>query len=117
MSWWTPSSRVPAACMPSSDSVSVLVVYALPDAQHCVAVHAPMGATVADAIALSGLSRQFPAITQRELCCAIFNRVVPPSQVLASGDRVEILRPLRIDPKEQRRQEAARAKAAKTRRR
>ncbi len=92
--------------------ITVDVLYALPDEQHRVTVNLAPGASVADAVARSGLLERFPAIGERPLHCAVFNRVVPLQEVLASGDRVEILRPLQVDPKEQRRQEAARARKA-----
>lgn len=90
------------------------VLYALPDEQHQVTVGLASGASVADAVAHSGLVERFPAIGEGPLHCAVFNRVVPLQEVLASGDRVEILRPLQVDPKEQRRREAARARKARS---
>ena len=39
----------------------------------------------------------------------IFGRRVPPATRLADGDRVEIYRPLALDPKEQRRRRARKA--------
>lgn len=97
--------------MEPSKSIGVNVVYALPDRQLIVKLTVPAGTTVEIAVELSGLKRRFQEITSQPLHCAIFGRVVEVSQVLQKGDRVEILRPLLIDPKENRRQTAARAKA------
>jgi uncharacterized protein len=72
----------------------------------------PPGATVADAVARSGLLQEFPEIAARPVACAIYGRIVEHSQLLQANDRVEILRPLQIDPKESRRQAAARSRAA-----
>jgi putative ubiquitin-RnfH superfamily antitoxin RatB of RatAB toxin-antitoxin module len=85
----------------------VSVVYALPDRQVLRELELPDTATVADAVARSGLLEQFPEIGSRPLACAIYGRVVANSQVLRAGDRVEILRPLQVDPKESRRRAAA----------
>ena len=41
----------------------------------------------------------------------VFGKAVQASHVLSSGERVEIYRPLLIDPKEVRKQRAAKAKA------
>jgi uncharacterized protein len=86
----------------------VWVVYALPDRQAVEELELPESATVAEAVARSGLLQRFPEIGARPLACAIFGRAVADSQVLRAGDRVEILRPLLVDPKESRRRAAAR---------
>jgi putative ubiquitin-RnfH superfamily antitoxin RatB of RatAB toxin-antitoxin module len=86
----------------------VWVVYALPDRQAVEELELPESATVAEAVARSGLLQRFPEIGARPLACAIFGRAVADSQVLRAGDRAEILRPLLVDPKESRRRAAAR---------
>jgi putative ubiquitin-RnfH superfamily antitoxin RatB of RatAB toxin-antitoxin module len=88
----------------------VWVVYALPDRQTLRELDLPESATVAEAVARSGLPEQFPEIGSGPLACAIFGRAVANSQVLRADDRVEILRPLQVDPKESRRRAAARGR-------
>jgi hypothetical protein len=88
----------------------VTVIYALPEEQHAVRLRLPTGSSVAEAVRRSGLLQRFPAIAACTLQCAIFNQVVGNATVLREGDRVEILRPLQVDPKEQRRREAARTR-------
>jgi putative ubiquitin-RnfH superfamily antitoxin RatB of RatAB toxin-antitoxin module len=90
--------------------VRICVVYALPDRQALREVELPDSATVADAVARSGLLEQFPEIGSRPLACAIYGRAVADSQMLRAGDRVEILRPLQVDPNESRRRAAARGR-------
>ncbi|AMN46805.1 hypothetical protein ACG33_06770 [Steroidobacter denitrificans] len=92
--------------------IPVQVVYALPGYQAIVALDVPEGATASEAVTLSGLLDRFPEIGAAPEACAVYGRLVPPSHVLAAQDRVEILRPLLIDPKENRRQVAARNQAA-----
>jgi uncharacterized protein len=92
------------------DLIPISIVYALPDRQTIVNIEVPLGTTVADAVSRSRLAERFEEISQSPLQCAIYSRVVPNAHVVAPGDRVEILRPLLIDPKESRRQAAARAK-------
>ena len=90
----------------------VEVVYALAEAQTVVQVSLHPGATVRDAVARSGLlqGRSAPA----ELRFGIFGRRVSPERRLVDGDRIEIYRPLRAEPRAARR---ARAKAARRPRR
>ena len=66
----------------------------------------PAGATVADAVAASGLGAAWPHVEIRRDRVGIFSRKVSWDTLLREGDRVEIYRPLRIDPKEARRRRA-----------
>lgn len=95
--------------MPEAE-LTISVVYALPERQQVVKLRVPGGTSVADAVRLSGLSSVFPEIATAPLHCAIYGRQVPATHVVADGDRVEILRPLLIDPKESRRRAAARGR-------
>ena len=60
------------------------------------------GATVADAV------RQASLETAGVAGYAVFGLAVEPAEPLRDGDRVELLRPLQIDPKEARRRRAQR---------
>jgi putative ubiquitin-RnfH superfamily antitoxin RatB of RatAB toxin-antitoxin module len=98
-------SRKPRLFMEPSERIEVSVVYALPERQFIARVKLDRGATVANALEASGLRRRFPEIAGVP-SCAIFGTATTLSHVLQPGDRVEILRPLLIDPKEARRQAA-----------
>jgi putative ubiquitin-RnfH superfamily antitoxin RatB of RatAB toxin-antitoxin module len=93
----------------------VWVVYALPEQQTVRELDVPESATVADAVARSGLLQQYPEIGQRPLACAIYGRAVADSYILRADDRVEVLRPLQVDPKESRRRAAARGRGSSRR--
>lgn len=80
------------------------VVYAVREAADAVTVDLPPGATVRDALAAAGTAARHPGISLDAL--GIFGRRVSAETRLADGDRVEIYRPLTIDPKERRRQRA-----------
>jgi putative ubiquitin-RnfH superfamily antitoxin RatB of RatAB toxin-antitoxin module len=80
--------------------MEVEVVYAWPGSQQVVKVRLEPGATVSDAVIASGLA------TQQQQKFGIFGKAVPPDTRVAQGDRVEIYRPLLIDPKEARRNRA-----------
>jgi putative ubiquitin-RnfH superfamily antitoxin RatB of RatAB toxin-antitoxin module len=97
----------------ASRAVQITVVYALPDRQSIVQLDVPEGTTVVQAVELSQLASRFPEIGASALNCAIFGQVVATSHSLHAGDRVEVLRPLLIDPKESRRQAAAQARRRK----
>jgi uncharacterized protein len=77
----------------------VEVVHARPDGAEIVEIRLPDGATVRDALAASGLKGNQ---------AGIFGTRVTLDTRLADGDRVEVYRPLRVDPKEARRARARR---------
>ena len=62
-------------------------------------VELPTGATVGDAVDAAGFDATWAAI-------GIFGEVVDRAHVLQDGDRVDLLRPLLLDPMEARRQQA-----------
>ncbi len=87
--------------------LEIEVVFALPERQRLVALTMEPGATVADAVAESGLADEFPDHDIAGAKLAVFGRLASRERPLRNGDRVEILRPLKADPKEVRRQLAA----------
>ncbi len=64
----------------------------------------PEGATVAQALAASGLAQECPDWEGRGLSLAVWGRAQPADHRLRDQDRVEVLRPLRVDPKVARRE-------------
>lgn len=84
--------------------IRVEVAFALPERQVLTAIDLAKGATVSDAIGASGLQEQFPGESFDTLATGIWGQPAARDQVLATGDRVEIYRPLQLDPKEARRQ-------------
>ena len=95
--------------------LDVEVCYALPDKQQIIALQLPQNATVFEAAVQSGIVAQFPEVELESAKMGVFGKVVakPKEQVLSNGDRVEIYRPLIADPKEVRKERAARIKAEK----
>ena len=65
----------------------------------CVALDLPPGATVGEAVLASGVMEYLPGLAPERLDLGVFNRPCTVDRVLAPGDRVEIYRPLLIDPK------------------
>ena len=101
--------------MEKLETLRVRVVYALPDQQVEVALQVSAGTTVTEAVTRSGLLQKFPDAAASPLNCAVFGRSVPLTYELRDGDRIEILRPLLIDPKQSRREAAARSRSNATR--
>ncbi len=92
------------------DDATIEIVYALPERQRIVRLQLPAtGITAAAAVEQSGLLDEFPELRERPLVLGIFGTVCAPEHFLRDRDRVEIYRPLLVDPREQRR-----ARAAKT---
>lgn len=92
--------------MPDAPRIRVVVVYAEPGGVFNAALELPEGATVACAITQSGVRAKFPAVEIRADRLGVFARRVTLDTTLRDGDRVEIYRPLRLDPKEARRRRA-----------
>ncbi len=95
-----------------SDTVAVEVAYALPDKQRIEVLDVPAGTTAIEAVALSGIEAHFDElVVSDDLKLGVWGKAVAHSRPLEAGERVEIYRPLLIDPKEVRKQRAAKARA------
>jgi putative ubiquitin-RnfH superfamily antitoxin RatB of RatAB toxin-antitoxin module len=80
-------------CSPAAREVFEQVLQLAPDA------------TLVDAVKASGLSQRFPELDWRHaLTPGIWGRVVEWEQSLKDGDRIELCRPLTVDPKVARRE-------------
>lgn len=107
----------PGICSVSDSSseeapeIVVEVAYARPEAQRIVQLRVPEGTTLLEAVQRSGIIEFFPEIDLENADFGIFGKVERKhDRVLRAWDRVEIYRPLQVDPKAKR---AARAKARK----
>jgi hypothetical protein len=89
-------------------AAKVEVVYALPDRQRVVTLAIPeAGLTAQAAVEHSGLLDEFPELRDRPLVLGLYGTVCAPDRPLRDQDRVEVYRPLRVDPRAQRRERAA----------
>lgn len=98
--------------MAATELMHVEVAYAEPSAQVVVPLRVARGTTARDAVLASGLLARFPGIDLDRGGLGVFGVRVEPGHVLRDGDRVEIYRPLTVDPKEARRRRAQRKSAA-----
>ncbi len=95
----------------TDDVITVEVAYALPTKQLIKRLDISLGTTAIEAVTISNIAGEFKElIIDDDLKLGIFGKAVAHSHPLAKGDRVEIYRPLKIDPKEVRRQRAEAAK-------
>jgi uncharacterized protein len=77
-----------------------------------IALQVQEGATLGDALRRSGLLERHPAIDLSVHKVGIWGRVQPLETALRERDRVEVYRPLTVDPKEARRLRYRKDKAA-----
>lgn len=82
--------------------IKVEVAYALADTQWLIALDVPNGTTAEQAIIQSGILESQPSINLKQNTIGVFSKVISKDTVLQNGDRVEIYRPLSIDPKQKR---------------
>lgn len=85
------------------EKISVEVAVAWPELQVIVPLDLDAGSTVADAIERSGLGERFPDLELSPERLGVFAEKRDPDDRLRDGDRVEIYRPLKVDPKVARR--------------
>lgn len=86
------------------------VAFATPVEQVLLRVEVATGATVRDAIVASQVLERFPQIELATATVGIFSRPCTLDDLVRDGDRVEIYRPLEMDPKEARRRRALKGK-------
>lgn len=106
-----------AATLTSEESVAVAsieptllaieVVYARPERAWRASLRLAPGSTALQAFEASGLRERVAELASAEPDLGVFAHPVAPDRPLRNGDRVEIYRPLLIDPKDARRKRAA----------
>ena len=103
--------------MADSPAIDVEVAYALPDKQKIISLKVPEGTTAMEAVELSGIDKEFPDIDLATAKMGLFGKHLgtkgmekPEDYCVKSKDRIEIYRPLLIDPKEIRRRRAEKKK-------
>jgi putative ubiquitin-RnfH superfamily antitoxin RatB of RatAB toxin-antitoxin module len=100
--------RAPGAAPAPAGRIEV--AYALPARQFVIVLPLPPdGLTARVAVERSGLLEQFPELGIQPLVLGIYGTVCGGERQLRDGDRVEIYRPLKQDPRASRRERAASA--------
>lgn len=93
------------------ETIEVEVAYACPERQLILKVEVPSGTTAIEAVRLSGIEEQFPEIDLGKNRLGVFGKLCKADRPLNTGDRVEIYRPLLVDPRAARRELAAAGKS------
>jgi protein rnfH len=83
--------------------LKIEVVYGLPDKQVLKKMNVQNGCTAREAVCQSGLDEIFSELDLQTAPLGIFGKSVKDETLLRDKDRIEIYRPLLIDPKEARR--------------
>jgi putative ubiquitin-RnfH superfamily antitoxin RatB of RatAB toxin-antitoxin module len=101
---------------PEPGCIRIEVVLALPEEQFLLELEVPQGCTALEAFERSGLAGRHAGTDRAGSGVApvlgVFGKVLenPAEHVLASGDRVEVYRPLAIEPRDARRRRAREAR-------
>lgn len=93
------------------ETIEVEVAYAVPERQLILKVEVPEGTTAIEAARLSGIEEQFQEVDLGKNRLGVFGKLCKPDRPLIAGDRVEIYRPLLVDPRAARRELAAAGKS------
>jgi putative ubiquitin-RnfH superfamily antitoxin RatB of RatAB toxin-antitoxin module len=90
-----------------SKLISVQVVFATPESQVIMDLVLKEGASIAEAIFTSGICARYPEIDPDTLQAGVWGKIRSRDYTLREGDRVEIYRELKADPKDARRSRAS----------
>ena len=82
--------------------INITVAYATPEQQTELPLQVEASCTVAIAIKRSGIQQQFPEINLASAVVGIHGKRCALDASLHEGDRIEIYRPLTMDPKQAR---------------
>jgi len=86
--------------------IMVEVAYATPELQRILVLQAEESCTIQEVIEYSGILQLFPEIDLSKQLVGVFGCLRKLTDSIKQGDRVEIYRPLLMDPKEARKQRA-----------
>ena len=90
-----------------SNKILVEVAYATPQKQVILECEVEPGSTAREVVLGSGIDQHFAEIDLASCDLGVFSKAVADDYELSDEDRIEIYRPLIADPKEVRRQRAA----------
>jgi len=97
-----------------SENVPVEVAYAMPEKQRIIKLNVATGTTALEVVMQSGIDTFFDDLTLGpDLRLGVWGKSVTHDREVKSGERVEIYRPLQVDPKAVRKARAEKAKAAR----
>lgn len=86
--------------------MTVQVAYGRPERQLILSLAVEPGTSAREAVRRSGILQAFPEIDAEKAVLGVYGQVVDGDHPVRASDRIEIYRPLKVDPKEARRQRA-----------
>lgn len=91
--------------------ITIEVAYATPKRQLILSVDVSTGTTMVEAVRASGILREFPEIDLASVKMGVWGKTEkdPATRIMQTGERIEVYRPLLIDPKEARKNRASKA--------
>jgi len=81
--------------------MKIEVAYAMPEKQYLFVEEVADGATVEQVLQQSQLLKELPDLQIEKV--GVFSQLVSLDTVLRDGDRIEVYRPLKADPRDRRR--------------
>ena len=90
-----------------NDKMTIEIAYATPELQKIIECDFDLGVSPRDAVRQSGIRQYFADIDPDSCKLGVFGKSISEDYDLVDGDRIEIYRPLIADPREVRRQRAA----------
>ncbi len=92
--------------MDNTNKITVSICYVTPSIQEIIRLAVPGGCTLKHAVEISGIDQKVQQVDLNKHTMGIFGKVVENTYILNDNDRIEIYRPLRMDPMQARRQRA-----------
>lgn len=80
--------------------------------QYLLVIDVPENTSVEKAIELSGIYREIPDLQIDKV--GVFAKLVSMDTLLKEGDRIEIYRPLKVDPRKRRREKVEKERSEKS---
>lgn len=87
-------------------TIEIEIAYATAETQLLLCAKVPTASTIAEALTYVAINTHIPGLDWQSLVVGIFGQRQSPDTVLKAGDRIEIYRPLSMDPKLARRARA-----------
>jgi putative ubiquitin-RnfH superfamily antitoxin RatB of RatAB toxin-antitoxin module len=94
----------------SPATIRIQICYLTPQTQTVLDVDVPYGVSVAQALRLSGILQRHPEIDITTQKLGVFGKLRGLEERVHAGDRLEIYRPLSVDPKVARARRVAKAR-------
>lgn len=96
-----------------AERFTVQVVWAEPGHAVLLSVEVEPGTTLRGAVECSGLPERYPQVDMHALSLGVFGQLCRAHDMARAGDRIEVYRPLRMNPKQARRLRAQAGQSVK----